>query len=141
MAKRASKKAAAVAAATVELPAALTGEQRRSSARRRPRARTKVLDTTTRDELGRILDLSESGLRLESARALRNGVALDLLIDCSTPEDPVRHARVGVQVRWSSPGLVPGHFESGLQIKAMVKRDADALKALYARLAAAAAAD
>ena len=140
MAKRASKKPVTVAAA-VPAPAALTGEQRRTSARRRPRARTKVLDTTTRDELGRILDLSETGLRLESARALRNGLALDLLIDCSTPEDPARHARIGVQVRWSSPGLVPGHFESGLQIKAMVKRDADALKALYARLAAAAAAD
>ena len=140
MAKRASKKPVTVAAA-VPAPAALTGEQRRSSARRRPRARTKVLDTTTRDELGRILDLSETGLRLESARALRNGLALDLLIDCSTPEDPAHHARIGVQVRWSSPGLVPGHFESGLQIKAMVKRDADALKALYARLAAAAAAD
>lgn len=140
MAKRASKKPVTVAAA-VPAPAALTGEQRRSSARRRPRARAKVLDTTTRDELGRILDLSETGLRLESARALRNGLALDLLIDCSTPEDPVHHARIGVQVRWSSPGLVPGHFESGLQIKAMVKRDADALKALYARLAAATAAD
>jgi hypothetical protein len=140
MAKRASKKPVTVAAA-VPAPAALTGEQRRTSARRRPRARTKVLDTTTRDELGRILDLSETGLRLESARALRNGLALDLLIDCSTPEDPAHHARIGVQVRWSSPGLVPGHFESGLQIKAMVKRDADALKALYARLAAAAAAD
>lgn len=139
MAKRVSKKAAAVAAASVELPAALAGEQRRTSARRRPRARVKVLDTTTRDELGRILDLSEMGLRLESARALRNGVALDLLVDCSGPDDPVRHARIGVQVRWSSPGLTPGHFESGLQIKAMVKRDADALKALYARLAAAAA--
>ncbi len=140
MAKRASKKPVTVAAAVPAL-AALTGEQRRTSARRRPRARTKVLDTTTRDELGRILDLSETGLRLESARALRNGLALDLLIDCSTPEDPAHHARIGVQVRWSSPGLVPGHFESGLQIKAMVKRDADALKALYARLAAAAAAD
>jgi len=140
MAKRASKKPVTVAA-VVPAPAALTGEQRRTSARRRPRARTKVLDTTTRDELGRILDLSETGLRLESARALRNGLALDLLIDCSTPEDPAHHARIGVQVRWSSPGLVPGHFESGLQIKAMVKRDADALKALYARLAAAAAAD
>lgn len=140
MAKRASKKPVTVAAA-VPAPAALTGEQRRTSARRRPRARTKVLDTSTRDELGRILDLSETGLRLESARALRNGLALDLLIDCSTPEDPAHHARIGVQVRWSSPGLVPGHFESGLQIKAMVKRDADALKALYARLAAAAAAD
>jgi len=140
MAKRASKKPVTVAA-VVPAPAALTGEQRRTSARRRPRARTKVLDTTTRDELGRILDLSETGLRLESARALRNGLALDLLIDCSTPEDPAHHARIGVQVRWSSPGLVPGHFESGLQIKAMVKRDADALKALYARLAAAAAVD
>ncbi len=140
MAKRASKKPVTVAAA-VPAPAALTGEQRRSSARRRPRARTKVLDTTTRDELGRILDLSETGLRLESAGALRNGMALDLLIDCSTPEDPAHHARIGVQVRWSSPGLAPGHFESGLQIKAMIKRDADALKALYARLAAAAAAD
>ena len=140
MAKRVSKKAAAVAA-TVEVPAGLIGEQRRTSARRRPRARVKVLDTTTRDELGRILDLSEMGLRLESARALRNGLALDLLVDCSSPDDPARHARIGVQVRWSSPGLAPGRFESGLQIKAMVKRDADALKALYARLAAAAAAD
>ena len=109
MAKRASKKPVTVAAAVPAL-AALTGEQRRTSARRRPRARTKVLDTTTRDELGRILDLSETGLRLESARALRNGLALDLLIDCSTPEDPAHHARIGVQVRWSSPGLVPGHF-------------------------------
>jgi hypothetical protein len=43
-----------------------------------------------------------------------------------------------VQVRWSAPGVEPGRFESGLRVKAMIQRDADALRGLYARLTAAA---
>ena len=110
---------------------------RRASVRRRPRARVTVLDTETREEIGRLLDLSDLGLRLEGAKALRDGLAMDLMVDCATPEDPGRHARIGVQVRWSAPGVTPGRFESGLRVKAMVKKDAEALRALYARLAAA----
>lgn len=136
MAKRATKKTAVAPAPAPVVEAA--GAARRTSVRRRPRSRVQVLDTETREEIGRLLDLSERGLRLEGAKALRDGLAMDLLVDCSTPDDPGRQARIGVQVRWSSPGVAPGRFESGLRVKAMVKRDAEALRGLYARLAAAA---
>ena len=146
MAKRTTRKPAAAAAPEPVVPAREPGPvvpepegaARRASVRRRPRARVQVLDTETREEIGRLLDLSELGLRLEGAKALRDGLAMDLMIDCSTPDDPGRHARIGVQVRWSAPGVAPGRFESGLRLKAMVQRDAEALRALYARLAAAA---
>ena len=137
MAKRTTRKPAA-APAPEPVAQEPQGAARRASARRRPRARVPVLDTETREEIGRLLDLSDSGLRLEGAKALRDGLAMDLLVDCSTPDDPGRHARVGVKVRWSSPGVAPGRFEAGLQVKAMVQRDAEALRGLYARLAAAA---
>ena len=137
MAKRTTRKPAA-APAPEPVAQEAQGAARRTSARRRPRARVPVLDTETREEIGRLLDLSDSGLRLEGAKALRDGLAMDLLVDCSTPDDPGRHARVGVKVRWSSPGVAPGRFEAGLQVKAMVQRDAEALRGLYARLAAAA---
>jgi len=137
MAKRTTRKPAA-APAPEPVAQEPQGAARRASARRSPRARVPVLDTETREEIGRLLDLSDSGLRLEGAKALRDGLAMDLLVDCSTPDDPGRHARVGVKVRWSSPGVAPGRFEAGLQVKAMVQRDAEALRGLYARLAAAA---
>ncbi len=136
MAKRATKKPVA-APAPEPVATEAQGAARRASVRRRPRSRVQVLDTETREEIGRLLDLSDLGLRIESAKALRDGLAMDLLIDCSTPDDPGRHARIGVKVRWSSPGVAPGRFESGLRVKAMVQRDAEALRALYARLAAA----
>ena len=135
MAKRTTRKPAA-APAPEPVAQEAQGAARRTSARRRPRARVPVLDTETREEIGRLLDLSDSGLRLEGAKALRDG--LDRLVDCSTPDDPGRHARIGVKVRWSSPGVASGRFEAGLQVKAMVQRDAEALRGLYARLAAAA---
>jgi len=138
MAKRAARKSVSAPAVTEPGAAQAEATARRASVRRRPRSRVQVLDTETRDEIGRLLDLSDLGLRLEGAKALRDGLAMDLLIDCSTPEDPGRHARIGVQVRWSAPGVEPGRFESGLRVKAMIQRDADALRGLYARLAAAA---
>ncbi len=144
MAKRATRKPGAESQsdpAEQAMPAPVTGQPPRpavrASVRRRPRERVNVIDTQTHEEIGRMLDLSDLGLRIESAKALRNGLAMDLLIDCSTPEDPGRHARIGVKVRWSAPGVAPGRFESGLQVKAMVQRDAAALRALYARLSGA----
>lgn len=138
MAKRATRKSAPTPPVTEPASPPAEGTARRASVRRRPRSRVQVLDTQSREEIGRLLDLSDLGLRLEGATALRDGLAMDLLIDCSTPEDPGRHARIGVQVRWSAPGVEHGRFESGLRVKAMVQRDAEALRALYARLAAAA---
>jgi len=138
VAKRATRKPAAKPETPPVVEAAASGAARRASVRRRPRSRVRVLDTETREEIGRLLDLSDMGLRLEGARALRDGLAMDLMIDCATPDDPGRQARIGVQVRWSAPGVTPGHFESGLRVKAMVSKDAEALRALYARLAAAA---
>lgn len=129
MAKRATRKPAP----TPE-PAQAPASSRRASVRHRPRTRVQVLDTETREEVGRVLDLSDMGLRLEGVKALRDGLAMDLLIDCSTPEEPGRHARVGVQVRWSAAGVTPGRFESGLRVKAMVRKDAEALRSLYDRL-------
>lgn len=137
MAKRAARKPAPKPAPEETL-AQSPDAARRASVRRRPRTRVTVLDTETREEIGRLLDLSDLGLRLEGAKALRDGLAMDLLVDCATPEDPGRRARIGVQVRWSAPGVTPGRFESGLRVKAMVRKDAEALRALYARLAAAA---
>ncbi len=83
MAKRATKKPVA-APAPEPVATEAQGAARRASVRRRPRSRVQVLDTETREEIGRLLDLSDLGLRIESAKALRDGLAMYLLIDCST---------------------------------------------------------
>ncbi|MFM7785730.1 MAG: PilZ domain-containing protein [Gammaproteobacteria bacterium] len=118
-------------------PVAAAGGKGRTSVRHRLRHHLRVLHGDNGRDFGRALDLSHRGLRIEHPKALREGTVLDLQVECRRDDEPWQSIRVAGKVRWCTEGAVPGRYELGLQIKAIVSRDAALLEALYDGLEAA----
>lgn len=113
------------------------GGKGRTSIRHRLRHHLRVLHGENGRDFGRVLDLSHRGLRIEHAKALREGAVLDLQVECRREDEPWQSIRVAGKVRWCTDGAAPGRYELGMQIKAIVSRDAALLEALYESLEAA----
>jgi hypothetical protein len=106
----------------------------RTSARHRLRHHLRVLHGDNGRDFGRVIDLSHRGLRIEHMKALRQGTVLDLQVECRREDEPWQSVRVAGKVRWCTEGAAPGRYELGMQIKAIVSRDAALLEALYESL-------
>lgn len=119
-------------------PVAAAGGKGRTSVRHRLRHHLRVLQGDNGRDFGRVLDLSHRGLRIEHPKALREGTVLDLQVECRREDESWQSIRVAGKVRWCTDGAAPGRYELGLQIKAIVSRDAALLEALYDSLEAAA---
>lgn len=113
------------------------GTKGRTSARHRLRHHLRVLYGDNGRDFGRVIDLSHRGLRIEHAKALREGTVLDLQVECRREDEPWQSIRVAGKVRWCTEGAAPGRYELGMQIKAIVSRDAALLESLYESLQAA----
>lgn len=113
------------------------GGKGRTSVRHRLRHHLRVLHGENGRDFGRVLDLSHRGLRIEHPKALREGTVLDLQVECRREDEPWQSIRVAGKVRWCTEGAAPGRYELGLQIKAIVSRDAALLEALYESLESA----
>ena len=117
--------------------AGAAGGKGRTSARHRLRYHLRVLHGENGRDFGRVIDLSHRGLRIEHERALREGTVLDLQVECRREDEPWQSIRVAGKVRWCTDGAAPGRYELGMEIKAIVSRDAALLEVLYESLAAA----
>ena len=123
--------------AAPELGEGAPGSKGRGSVRHRLRHHLRVLQGENGRDFGRVIDLSHRGLRIEHTKSLRGGAVLDLQVECRREHEPWQSIRVAGKVRWCTDGAAPGRYELGMQIKAIVSRDAALLEALYESLEAA----
>lgn len=106
-------------------------EQRR--ARRKHVAEViEVGNAITGAPMGRIGNLSRTGLMLISHEPVREDALYQLSFALPAPNGRMRTLEVGVHEQWSEPAAVPGQYWAGFRIIALGEDDAAVLDAWLA---------
>jgi hypothetical protein len=87
-----------------------------------------VTDAITGQPIGRIGNLSRSGLMLIGPRPLNDDALYQLRFQLSDPADGSRHTlEIGVHEQWTEEAATPGQYWSGLRFIDIGERDDAAL--------------
>lgn len=104
-----------------------SSEQRRTD-RKHADGLILVTDAIRDEPIGRVGNLSPSGLMLIGPRGLRDDALYQLRFQLPGPDGRAHTLEVGVHEQWSEPAAVPGQHWSGLRVIDISERDAAVLK-------------
>lgn len=110
--------------------AASTPKEERAHDRHQTVVYFRVTRAGSGEEFGHVIDISERGLLLLRDTPLEPRQSFDLVVDCGKSILGKSTVRIAGQVRWCRPSVTPAHFDCGVQIKAIDRRDAEILRHL-----------
>lgn len=104
-----------------------TQEQRRSG-RKLADGLILVTDAIRDEPIGRIGNLSPSGLMLIGPKSLRSDSLYQLRFQLPSPDGRLHTVEIGMHEQWTEKAAVPGQHWSGLRFIDISEADAEALK-------------
>ncbi len=110
-----------------------SGANKRRSERKSASGVIQVVNAITGETMGRIGNLSSSGLMLISQQALREDALYQLSFQLQHGDGRARTMEIGVHEQWSEQAAVPGQYWAGFRIIDLSPDDASALQAWLAR--------
>jgi PilZ domain len=103
--------------------------ERRSSPRKLSNLPIEVADTMTGETIGRIGNLSRTGMMLICHRRLRNDALYQLRFSLTDTRGRRAEVETGVHTMWTEPAGIPGQQWSGLRIISISAPAAETLDA------------
>ncbi len=110
-----------------------SGANKRRAERKRASGVIQVINAITGETMGRIGNLSSSGLMLISQQALREDALYQLGFQLPHSDGRAHTMEIGVHEQWSEQAAVPGQYWAGFRIIDLSPDDASALQAWLAR--------
>jgi hypothetical protein len=110
-----------------------SGANKRRAERKRASGVIQVINAITGETMGRIGNLSSSGLMLISQQALRDDALYQLSFQLPYGDGHAHTMEIGVHEQWSEQAAVPGQHWGGFRIIDLSPDDAAALQAWLAR--------
>jgi len=76
----------------------------------------RVVEATTNENIGRIVDISTEGMRLRSEALAKVGSILELSMDFPINDEDTKQIRFDAMIIWSRPIEGTDFFDSGVQL-------------------------
>lgn len=93
-----------------------------------------VHNALTETSMGRIGNLSRTGLMLICPLATHDNALYQLIFEFPTPTKYVQQIEVGVQALWCSEASTPGQYWAGFRFISIAAEDAKTINAWMSRL-------